>query len=553
MYKYLLLLLPLLVMCFFSSCNNQSTDGREVKHVIVIGIDGLSPDGILHSPTPNIDFLMDNGAYTFHARAVLPTSSSPNWASMIMGAGPEQHGITSNSWERDEHILTPATTGDDEIFPTIFGVIRNNMPHAEIGAIYHWEGFGRLFEKKTLSYDAVGQDEEDTANKAAAYIENGKPLFTFIHFDHVDHAGHHDGHGTPAYYAAVSRADSLLGRIIEATKAADTFEETVFIVTSDHGGVGKGHGGESLAEIEIPFILFGKNVKRGLEILQPVYTYDNAATVAFLLGIDQPYAWIGKPIKSAFEGYEGPEFPPKKSFLTAPRILPEAEFYAAAGGLFVDQEVQVEIMAAEKGDEIYYTVDGSVPGPDTPKYKGAFKVSKSTVVKAKAFNNKQESQIAEGYFRLVKSNNNNGVQYTYYEGDNWIKLPALEKLSSLNEGRTYEFRIDSLATRESGIALKYEALLEINEPGTYTFYTFSDDGSRLLVGNEEVVDNDGDHGAIEKSGKIALEAGRHPITVYYFNGGGGGWLDVFYKGPGVPKQIIPADKLFLPELRAAKL
>lgn len=553
MFKYQLLLLNILVPLFFSSCNNRTTDRVEAKHVIVIGIDGLSPDGILHSPTPNIDFLMGNGAYTFHARAVLPTSSSPNWASMIMGAGPEQHGITSNAWERDEHILTPVTTGIDGIFPTIFGVIRRNRPDAEIGAIYHWDGFGRLFENQTVSYDVVGESEEDTANKAATYIKNKKPLFTFIHFDHVDHAGHHDGHGTPAYYAAVARADSLLGRIIEATKAAKIYEETVFIVTSDHGGIGKGHGGESLAEIEIPFIIFGKNVKAGMEILQPVYTYDNAATVAFVLGIEQPYAWIGKPVKSAFEGYAGPEVQPEKKFITAPTIIPEAKFYAPAGGLFVDQEVLVEIIAAEKGDRIYYTLDGTTPTKDSPKYKETFKIGKSTVVKAKAYNSDQESKTTEGFFRLVKSNNDNGVQYTYYEGDNWTKLPALENLNPLKEGRTYEFRIDTLAKREAGMALMYEALLEINEPGKYTFYTYSDDGSRLWIENKEVVDNDGDHGAIEKSGKIELEAGRHSIKVLYFNGGGGGWLDVFYKGPGVSKQIIPADKLFLPVLHTAKL
>ncbi len=51
-----------------------------------------------------------------HGRAVLPTVSSPNWASMIMGVGPEQHGITSNEWERDEHVLPPVNEGPEKIF-----------------------------------------------------------------------------------------------------------------------------------------------------------------------------------------------------------------------------------------------------------------------------------------------------------------------------------------------------------------------------------------------------------------------------------------------------
>ena len=59
------------------------------------------------------------------------------------------------------------------------------------------------------------------------------------------------------------------------------------------------------------------------------------------------------------------------------------------------------------------------------------------------------------------------------------------------------------------------------------------------------MDNDGSHGVIGKSGNIDLTAGRHAIRVDYFNSLGGFWLDAFYKGPGLPRQIIPANKLFL--------
>jgi len=58
-----------------------------------------------------------------------------------------------------------------------------------------------------------------------------------------------------------------------------------------------------------------------------------------------------------------------------------------------------------------------------------------------------------------------------------------------------------------------------------------------------VVDNDGDHGVTEKAGKIDLTSGTHEIRVEWFNGGGGGWLDTYYQGPGVPKQLIPAGVL----------
>ena len=77
----------------------------EIQHIIVIGIDGMSPDGIQKADTPTLDSMIQEGAATMHARSVLPSSSSPNWASMIMGADTEQHGITSNGWEKFDHQL----------------------------------------------------------------------------------------------------------------------------------------------------------------------------------------------------------------------------------------------------------------------------------------------------------------------------------------------------------------------------------------------------------------------------------------------------------------
>jgi predicted AlkP superfamily pyrophosphatase or phosphodiesterase len=70
----------------------------------VIGVDGLSPDGVLKAKAPVLEGLRKTGAYSLHARAVMPTMNSPNWASMINGAGPEQHGSaevldrTSGAW-----------------------------------------------------------------------------------------------------------------------------------------------------------------------------------------------------------------------------------------------------------------------------------------------------------------------------------------------------------------------------------------------------------------------------------------------------------------------
>ena len=88
-------------------------------------------------------------------------------------------------------------------------------------------------------------------------------------------------------------------------------------------------------------------------------------------------------------------------------------------------------------------------------------------------------------------------------------------------------------------------LTQQNSRNEYRFYLNSDDGSRLYINDEMIVDNDGGHGPLERVGNVELKPGLHKIMVDYHNQNGGGWLDAFYKGPGIPKQIIPANKLFL--------
>ena len=328
--------------------------------MIVIGVDALSPNGIINARTPVMDEIMAQGAYTLNARGVLPTSSSPNWASMVSGSGPEQHGITSNSWERDDHTLPPVTMGIEDIYPTIFGVAKDQKPDLEIGAIYTWTGFGRLIERSALSYDTTEENDTLTIQKAVAYIKEKKPDFLFLQLDDVDHVGHHDGHKTEAYYKAVAIADGQIGAVIQATKDAGIFNETVFIISADHGGIGYGHGGESVDEIEIPFMVYGKRVKKGHLIKNKVYTYDNAATVAFLLNVEPPNAWIGRPVKSAFEGYPEPKLGKQKVLVASPTIYPKANLYDPAGGLYIDEEPEIK-MEAGNGMEIRYTLDGTVP------------------------------------------------------------------------------------------------------------------------------------------------------------------------------------------------
>lgn len=271
-----------------------------VEHVVIVGVDGLSPDGIRKAKTPNLTRMMKEGAFTLHARAVMPTVSSPNWASMIMGAGPEQHGITSNEWETAKAAISPTAVGREGIFPTIFGILRAQRPTAKIAVFHDWDGFGRLFERKAVDQIEDSEGPVKATEHAVAYIKKERPQLTFIHLDHVDDAGHNHGHGTPEYYAAVEEADRLIGLVLHGLGEAGIADRTIVLVTSDHGGVGKKHGGNTMAEIEIPWILHGPGVTAGKELSTPVNTFDTAATVAYIFGLETPRCWIGRPVAEAF-------------------------------------------------------------------------------------------------------------------------------------------------------------------------------------------------------------------------------------------------------------
>tara|TARA_B100001057_G_scaffold480975_1_gene554461 strand:- start:3173 stop:4837 length:1665 start_codon:yes stop_codon:yes gene_type:complete len=516
------------------------------EHLIIIGVDAMSPNGIINADTPVMDELMANGSYTLNARGVLPTSSSTNWASMVSGAGPEQHGVTSNGWERDEHTLPAVIQGEEGIFPTIFSVARNQRPDMEMGAIYTWGGFGRLIERSLLDYDNTEKNDELTVEKAIDYIKKKTPNFLFIHLDRVDHVGHSMGHKTPQFYDAVTKIDLQIGQIIQSTKEAGIYQNTTFIISADHGGIGFGHGGETEDEIEIPFIIFGKGIKRNYLIRNQVYTYDNAATAALLLGLDQPQAWTGRPIKTAFIGIAEPKFQNQKINIPAPTIYPKANLYDLAGGLYVDQEAEV-VMESIGDQDIRYTIDGSIPTINSELYKGKFSLTETAIVMAKAFKGaNQESKVSKAYFRMINSLSNNGIRYNYYESKKDMNfLPNFEQMKPVKSGNTYQFRIDSINQVKHQFGIEFTASIKIEVSGRYHFYLLSDDGSRLYINDTLIVDNDGGHGAIERKGIISLQPGLHKITLDYHNQQGGAWLDAFYKGPGIHKQIIPPNILFL--------
>lgn len=139
-----------------------------------------------------------------------------------------------------------------------------------------------------------------------------------------------------------------------------------------------------------------------------------------------------------------------------------------------------------------------------------------------------------------------GVAYEYYEGT-WFALPDFDALTPVATGGIAWFDI-SVRLRDDDFGLRFTTWLDVPESGAYTFFTSSDDGSKLYVDGIQVVNNDGQHGVATQQGTIALAAGFHEVVVTFFEAGGGQTLAVEWEAPGlstpIPRQIVPTSRLY---------
>jgi len=273
---------------------------KPVRTVVILGVDGLGANVLRGGMPPHFREFQQQGAYSLKARGVMPTVTFPNFASMLSGAGPEQHGVTSNDWRPDVFTIAPSCQGAGGHFPTIFGVLREQMPKATLAMFFDGDGFPFIVEQGVPDKIAMGQGADATFALAMEYLTRAKPALMFLHLDLMDHAGHTEGFESAAYGRALVHCDELLGQMMERLRDSGMLGSTIVLISSDHGGVGREHGRSTMTELEIPWMIHGPGVAAGKEIAEPIDTFDTASTVAYIYGLKQPACWIGKPIRAAF-------------------------------------------------------------------------------------------------------------------------------------------------------------------------------------------------------------------------------------------------------------
>jgi len=271
--------------------------GRVADHVIVISIDGLRPDAIAKYQAATLERLMRSGRYSLSAQTISISNTLPSHTSMLTGVDVDQHKI---DWNKDRS----GQFGHVEV-PTVFG-LAHSAGYAT-AAFYSKSKFHHIDAPETIDHvrgpkgGPIPWNAGKTTDLVVAHLGRARPNLTFVHLSDADFAGHNFGWMQHMYGMAVRETDLAVARILGAADQAFGHGAYTVILTSDHGGHGKGHGTSDPVDTTIPWIVWGAGVQRGGAELTGIRTMDTAATVLWMLGIAAPPNLVGTVVTEAFQ------------------------------------------------------------------------------------------------------------------------------------------------------------------------------------------------------------------------------------------------------------
>jgi len=263
---------------------------RAVRHVIIVSEDGLRPDALMDVRPPVHAAVMSRGAYSLRAMTIRHASTLPSHAAMLSGFDVGAHGLDWNSWKPERGFIR---------VPTVFdAALRAGMGAAAFVGKRKLEHIAH--PGSVDKFSRPGFFCKKVAEEAARYFVEKKPQVEFVHFSDPDERGHAVGWMSDPQFTAIRHADRCLGTLVDAVAAAGLDGETLFILSSDHGGHGRNHSGRIMEDRLIPWLTWGPGVKPNHRIVAPVNTVDTAATTLWALGYPPPAGLVGRPVREAF-------------------------------------------------------------------------------------------------------------------------------------------------------------------------------------------------------------------------------------------------------------
>ena len=271
-----------------ASLTASPTPGPVVRRVLIISMDGLRPDAINLAPMPNLQALMQTGAYTLTAQTIFPSATLPAHTSMMSGLCPSKHGVDWNDYLPEKGYAK--------------GVGLFALAHAAGLKTVMFVGKEKLQQISEPANVDIFRYINDRDVVIAQRLTEEFPVdfgLMFVHFATPDAMGHVYGWLSPEYFSVVRRADEALGTILKDLDDHGLRQETLIIITADHGGHDQTHGLRLPEDMTIPWVISGPGIRPG-QLSTPVQTTDTAATAAWALNLPRPAEWDGWPVFEAF-------------------------------------------------------------------------------------------------------------------------------------------------------------------------------------------------------------------------------------------------------------
>jgi predicted AlkP superfamily pyrophosphatase or phosphodiesterase len=271
-----------------STLTSTPTPQRAIRRVIILSMDGLRPDAIELAPMPNLLGLMKIGAYSLTAQTTYPSATLPAHSSMLTGSCPSKHGVDWNDYLPQNGIAQ--------------GIDLFDLAHAAGMQNVMYVGKEKLRQVTDASNidRFVFINDRDKVIMQNLLIDFPQDFgVLFIHFATTDDMGDVYGWLSPEQLSVIFRADEAIGELLSALDTYGLRDETLFIVTADHGGHDMTHGSSMPEDMTIPWVASGPGIQAG-KLTTLIHTMDTAATAAYALGLPIPAEWDGVPVLEAF-------------------------------------------------------------------------------------------------------------------------------------------------------------------------------------------------------------------------------------------------------------
>ena len=291
------------------------------KHVVILTMDGAgnvwNPDAVYYADsdyaipqktsnaqmmakrknTYAVDLFCEEFATSFTAQSVTPAISAQNYVSIL-------HGIPWGDME-NEYQATNESSAVEYFadfgktvpkYPSLFKTAADTAPDRRLAAFSEWKNILDGIIEPDVPVLRTNSEAEKSFSDVAAYIRSDQYKNTSVIYaqnDVMDHIGHSQGYYTDAYWNGLAAFDEEYKKVIDALKETGTYDETLIIANSDHGGTKKDHGSIYSSDMDIFIGLGGQTVNSGVR-LNGGDNSDISALALYGLRMEKPESMTGE-------------------------------------------------------------------------------------------------------------------------------------------------------------------------------------------------------------------------------------------------------------------